>query len=139
MTPEKQDKTLELSKHWSVDSTPARNEECMLSIMVSVLSIMEFIEHCFRPIRNILAKLAFFQEFFQRGQNLLLCKFLLLCYCFWTKFQEGEVSRGHTASGGAPLWKKASQMGLHIGISCSSSNIPTYLTNIFHIGLKSVL
>ena len=26
MTPEKQDKTLELSKHWSVDSTPARNE-----------------------------------------------------------------------------------------------------------------
>ena len=27
MTPEKQDKTLELSKHWSVDSTPARNEK----------------------------------------------------------------------------------------------------------------
>ena len=26
MTPEKQDKTLDLSKHWSVDSTPARNE-----------------------------------------------------------------------------------------------------------------
>ena len=26
MTPEKQDKTLELSKNWSVDSTPARNE-----------------------------------------------------------------------------------------------------------------
>ena len=26
MTPEKQDKTLELNKHWSVDSTPARNE-----------------------------------------------------------------------------------------------------------------
>ena len=26
MTPEKQDKTLELSKHWSVDSTLARNE-----------------------------------------------------------------------------------------------------------------
>ena len=26
MTPEKQEKTLELSKHWSVDSTPARNE-----------------------------------------------------------------------------------------------------------------
>ena len=26
MTPEKQDKTLELSKHWSVDPTPARNE-----------------------------------------------------------------------------------------------------------------
>ena len=27
MTPEKQDKTLELSKHWSPDSTPARNEK----------------------------------------------------------------------------------------------------------------
>ena len=26
MTPEKQDKTLELSKHWFVDSTPERNE-----------------------------------------------------------------------------------------------------------------
>ena len=29
MTPEKQDKTLELSKLWSVDSTPARNEVIM--------------------------------------------------------------------------------------------------------------
>ena len=29
MTPEKQDKTLESSKHWSVDSTPARNEVIM--------------------------------------------------------------------------------------------------------------
>ena len=29
MTPEKQDKTLELSEHWSVDSTPARNEVIM--------------------------------------------------------------------------------------------------------------
>ena len=29
MTPEKQDKTLELSKHWSVGSTPARNEVIM--------------------------------------------------------------------------------------------------------------
>ena len=29
MTPEKQDKTLEFSKHWSVDSTPARNEVIM--------------------------------------------------------------------------------------------------------------
>ena len=29
MTPEKQDKSLELSKHWSVDSTPARNEVIM--------------------------------------------------------------------------------------------------------------
>ena len=29
MTPEKQDKTLELSKDWSVDSTPARNEVIM--------------------------------------------------------------------------------------------------------------
>ena len=29
MTMEKQDKTLELIKHWSADSTPARNEEIM--------------------------------------------------------------------------------------------------------------
>ena len=29
MTPKKQDKTLELSKHWSADSTPARNEVIM--------------------------------------------------------------------------------------------------------------
>ena len=29
MTPEKHYKTLELSKHWSVDSTPARNEVIM--------------------------------------------------------------------------------------------------------------
>ena len=29
MTPEKQDKTLELSKHWSADSTAARNEVIM--------------------------------------------------------------------------------------------------------------
>ena len=32
MTPEKQDKTLELSKHWSADSTPARNEVIMKTI-----------------------------------------------------------------------------------------------------------
>ena len=29
MTPEKQDKTLELSKHWSADSTPAKDEVIM--------------------------------------------------------------------------------------------------------------
>ena len=29
MTPEKQDKTLELCKHWSPDSTPVRNEVIM--------------------------------------------------------------------------------------------------------------
>ena len=29
MTPEKQDKTLDLSKHWSPDSTLARNEVIM--------------------------------------------------------------------------------------------------------------
>ena len=29
MTLEKQDKTLELSKHWSADSTPARNKVIM--------------------------------------------------------------------------------------------------------------
>ena len=40
---------------------------------------------------------------FSGGQN------LLLCYCFRTKFQGGaKVFRGQTASGGAPLSKKAS-------------------------------
>ena len=29
MTPEKQDKTSELNKHWSPDSTPAKNEVIM--------------------------------------------------------------------------------------------------------------
>ena len=29
MTPEKQDKTLELSKHWPPDSIPARNDVIM--------------------------------------------------------------------------------------------------------------
>ena len=49
--------------------------------------------------------LAFFQKFFQGGQNLLLCKFLLLCYCFRTKFQGGvKVFRGgKLPQGGAPL------------------------------------
>ena len=36
MTPEKQDKTLELSKHWSVDSTPARNEVIMKRWRITV-------------------------------------------------------------------------------------------------------
>ena len=46
------------------------------------------------------------------GQNPLLCKFLLLCYCFRTKFQGGaKVFREANCSGGRPrpppLWKKA--------------------------------
>ena len=28
------------------------------------------------------------------GQNLLLCKFILLCYCFRTKFQGGKKFSG---------------------------------------------
>ena len=43
MTPEKQDKTLELSKHWSVDSTPARNEVIMKRtylVKIAVISKM---------------------------------------------------------------------------------------------------
>ena len=35
MTPEKQDKTLELSKHWSPDSTPARNEVMKMTYPVN--------------------------------------------------------------------------------------------------------
>ena len=38
MTPEKQDKTLELSKHWSVDSTLARNEVIMKKDISSKIS-----------------------------------------------------------------------------------------------------
>ena len=48
--------------------------------------------------------------FFRGGQNLLLCKFLLLCYCFQTKFQGvAKVFRGANSLRGAPapLWKKA--------------------------------
>ena len=38
------------------------------------------------------------------GQNLLLCKFLLLCYCFRTKFQGGaKVFRGANCLRGRPL------------------------------------
>ena len=36
MTPEKQDKTLELSKHWSIDSTPVR-----LSVLARVCSLRQ--------------------------------------------------------------------------------------------------
>ena len=40
-------------------------------------------------------------NFFRGGQNLLLCKFLLLCYCFWTKFQGGQkFSGGNCLRGG---------------------------------------
>ena len=35
MTPEKQDNTLELSKHWSVDSTLARNEVIMKKLVIT--------------------------------------------------------------------------------------------------------
>ena len=42
--------------------------------------------------------------FWGGGQNLLLCKFLLLFYCFRTKFQGGAkvFKGGKTASGGRP-------------------------------------
>ena len=43
---------------------------------------------------------------FSGGQNLLLCKFLLLCYRFRTKFQGGNCRRG--APPAPPLLKKAS-------------------------------
>ena len=45
------------------------------------------------------------RNFFQGGQSLLLRKFLLLCYCFRTKFQGGaKVFRGaNCLRGGAPL------------------------------------
>ena len=69
----------------------------------------------------------FLPRIFPEGQNLLLCKFLLLCqffYCFQTKFQgatkvsEWGSLRVLTASGGrpsAPLWKKARVGGKCLG------------------------
>ena len=40
---------------------------------------------------------------FSGGQNLLLCRFLLLCYCFRAKFQGGaRVFRGGKLPQGAP-------------------------------------
>ena len=53
------------------------------------------------------------RNFFRGGQNLLLCKFLLLFYCFRTKFQGGaKVFRGANCLRGhppcPPMWKKAS-------------------------------
>ena len=43
------------------------------------------------------------RNFFQGGQNLLLCKLLLLCYCFRTNFREGQkFSRGANCLTGAP-------------------------------------
>ena len=57
------------------------------------------------------------RNFFQgEGQNLLLCKFLLLFYCFRTKFQGGakvfKGGGGKLSQGGAPLplWEKASML-----------------------------
>ena len=51
------------------------------------------------------------RNFFQGG-NLLLCKFLLLFYCFRTKFQRGaKVFKGANClreHPPAPLWEKAS-------------------------------
>ena len=53
---------------------------------------------------------------FSGGRNLLLCKFLLLYYCFRTKFQGGaKVFRGaNCLKGGTPcpLWEKARASGL---------------------------
>ena len=58
---------------------------------------------CFSML--IIVITGFLLGIFSRGQNLLLCKFILLCYCFWTKFQGGaKVFRGAPP---APLWKKA--------------------------------
>ena len=38
-----------------------------------------------------------------------------------------------------PIWKLIGQICWHIELGCNSSNMPTYLTNIFHIWLNSVL
>ena len=54
--------------------------------------------------RMVSTILAFSYEFFSGGQNLLLCKFLLLFYCFRAKFQGGAkvFKGGKLPQGGAP-------------------------------------
>ena len=49
----------------------------------------------------------FLPGIFSGGQNLLSCKFLLLCYCFQTKFQERQTVSG--GGGGAPPLVEESQ------------------------------
>ena len=56
MTPEKQDKTSELSKHWSVDSTPARNE-VIIKWTYPVKSVK-----CDKIISNVLHSRALLQK-----------------------------------------------------------------------------
>ena len=56
ITPEKQDKTLELSKHWSVDSTPARNEVIMnrtYPVKVEVAKKVQLEEHITKECRKL--------------------------------------------------------------------------------------
>ena len=67
---------------------------------------------CHQPAGAFYQLLAFSLEFLSRGgQNLLLCKFLLLFYCFRTKFQGGAkvFKGGKLPQGGAPCppWEKA--------------------------------
>ena len=50
---------------------------------ISLWLILYFWEKCRWPCSGFLLGI------FSGGQNLLLCKFLLLCYCFRTKFQVG--------------------------------------------------
>ena len=60
-------------------------------------------------------------KFFQGWQNLLLCKFLLLFYCFRTNFRAGEkFSGGKTASGGRPPAPHVEESQLCETISCFS-------------------
>ena len=69
-----------------------------LNAAVTVLQVNPNTFQCLTPVTGFLLGI------FSEEQNLLLCKFLLLCYCFRTKFQGGrKVFRGQTASGGRPL------------------------------------
>ena len=64
---------------------------------------------------------------FSWGVNLLVCKFLLLCYCFRTKFQGGaNVFRGANRLRGRPhpLWNKASIWEYSLGICTKILPLP---------------
>ena len=55
-----------------------------------------------RTNKNYTDRVWFSSKNFFRGQNLLLCKFLLLCYCFRTKFRGGKSPGGKLPWGAPP-------------------------------------
>ena len=62
---------------------------------------------------NIIPNWLSSRNIFRGGQNLLLRKFLLLCYCFRTKFQGGAKSpRGANCFRGRPPMEESQQIAV---------------------------